>query len=174
MMDDKADIKRLQALSRLFSYPEQWPERQDLDCICPGGGRQRPDWPWPNDLTALQAAYVRLFVNALPEIPCPPYGSFYLEGTLMGESTVRLNQLYNEYGFQTSELADHIAVELEFFALLTTLTSHVEVRPDYAFLRDHLNRWTAPFFDRVQENDDTGFYAGVARFAGDFLKFYPM
>ena len=111
---------------------------------------------------------VRLFVNALPEIACPPYGSFYLEGTLMGKSTVRLNQLYNEYGFQTSELADHIAVELEFFALLTTLTSHAQVQPDYEFLRDHLRRWTAPFFDRVQKNDDTGFYAAAAMFAGAF------
>ena len=167
MMDDTHDFKRLQALSRIFSYPEQWPAQHDLDCICPAG-RQRPGLLSQNDLTALQAAYVRLFVNALPEIACPPYGSFYLEGTLMGESTVRLNQLYNEYGFQTNELADHIAVELEFFALLTTLTSHAQVQPDYEFLRDHLRRWTAPFFDRVQKNDDTGFYAAAAMFAGAF------
>jgi len=113
----------------------------------------------------LKAAYVYLFVKALPEIPCPPYRSFYLEGTLMGESTVRLNKLYNEYGFQTDELADHIAVELEFLAFLTTLLSHNQIQEDYDFLLNHLRRWTSWFFEQMKKCDQTGFYKELSRYA---------
>jgi TorA maturation chaperone TorD len=115
-------VGKLQALSRLFSYPEQWPEADDLEHI----GLQ-PDGRWDkgqgqDDLRVLQGEYVRLFINALPEVPCPPYGSFYLEGALMGESTVQVRNLYLSYGFQTDEMADHVAVELEFLALLASLS----------------------------------------------------
>jgi TorA maturation chaperone TorD len=167
-MGGSIDVQRLQALSRLFSYPEQWPEARDLDPVSPEGERRR-DFYEKKDLQALQAAYVRLFVNALPEIPCPPYGSFYLEGTLMGASTVRLNKLYNEYGFETDELADHIAVELEFLALLTTLSSHSQVHEDYEFLLNHLRQWTPVFFEQVEKNDQTGFYRDVSRYAKNII-----
>ena len=115
----------------------------------------------------LQNQYVRLFINALPEVPCPPYGSFYLEGTLMGESTLRLTNLYRNYGFETDEVADHIAVELEFLAILLHLSikDDESTRVDRRFLWDHLKAWTPRFFDRVEDHDEMGFYAGVSRYA---------
>ncbi len=155
----------LKALSRCFSYPEQWPESGDMKRLGLqahgrwNGGRGK------NALQTLQGEYVRLFINALPEVPCPPYGSFYLEGALMGESTVRVRNLYQSYGFQTDEMADHIAVELEFLALLANL-SGIEAAPgDYDFLLHHLLSWTPEFFNRVEENDGVGFYRDLSRCA---------
>lgn len=155
------DVERLQALSRLFSYPERWPEARDLRLIV-AEINPHADFYLKEDLPALQAAYVSLFVNALPEIPCPPYGSFYLEGTLMGPSTVKVLKLYREYGFETDELADHVAVELEFLALLAILASHRHVRSDYRFLLNHLRQWLPAFADLVGKADLTGFYRTVA------------
>ena len=155
----------LKSLSRCYSYPEQWPEIGDLTQLGLqshgrwNGGRAK------DGLQSLQGEYVRLFINALPEVPCPPYGSFYLEGALMGESTVRVRNLYLSYGFQTDEMADHIAVELEFLALLATLSESGDALGDYDFLLDHLRSWTPEFFDRVEENDEIGFYKDVSRYA---------
>ena len=168
-MTGPMDVTSLQALSRLFGYPERWPEARDLEIISPQAGRRWRLFFETGDLASLQAAYVSLFINARPETPCPPYGSFYLEGTLMGTSTVRLNKLYHEYGFQTDELADHIAVELEFLALLTTLISHKQVLDDYNFLLDHLRQWTPAFFDQVEKNDETGVYRDVSRYAKNII-----
>jgi TorA maturation chaperone TorD len=121
--------------------------------------------PGKNGLQILQNNYVNLFINALPEIPCPPYGSFYLEGILMGQSTVQVKNLYHEYGFQTDEMADHIAVELEFLAMLSTLLAHDSIQQDYDFLLNHLRQWTPEFFKQVEVSDDIGFYKKVSRYA---------
>jgi len=148
-------------LSRLFSYPESPPSREDLARLKTTWGDEHD----PEALRALQAEYVRLFINALPEVPCPPYGSFYLEGTLMGESTVRLQKLYARHGWQTDEPADHLAVELEFLALLAALPQDEARRQDYHFLLDHLKLWLPDFLARVEENDRSGFYRGAAGYA---------
>ncbi len=163
----------LQALSRLFSFPEQWPDGATLDRRSHASENQKiaeiADIAG-TDLLALQNAYVSLFINALPEVPCPPYGSYYIEGVLMGETTVRLGKMYREYGFQITEMADHIAVELEFLALLTVLLKQNDpVQEDHQFLLAHLRQWTPKFFSRVEQNDQTGFYSGVARNAGRIL-----
>jgi TorA maturation chaperone TorD len=173
-MTGAIDAARLQALSRLFSYPERWPHARDLEKIAPHLRAQRDDGsPAQHDLHDLQAVYIRLFVNALPEVPCPPYGSYYLEGTLMGPSTVRLNKLYNEYGFESKELADHIAVELEFLALLATLSSNPQVSKDSDFMLDHLRQWTPLFFEKLMKHDESGFYSAICGHARDFFQVFP-
>ena len=165
MSGGKINVGELKSLSRFFSYPEQWPEVGDLKQL---GLQTHGRWNGgrgENGLQTLQGEYVRLFINALPEVPCPPYGSFYLEGALMGQPTVQVRDLYLSYGFQTDEMADHIAVELEFLALLATLSESEAVPGDYDFLLDHLRSWTPEFFDRVDENDGIGFYKDVSRYA---------
>lgn len=161
----KIDVKDLQALSRLFSYPEKRPVNGDLSKLLLITGEKWEVAPGENGLQVLQNNYVNLFINALPEIPCPPYGSFYLEGVLMGQSTVRVKNLYHEYGFQTEEVPDHIAVELEFLAILSTLPAHDSVQEDYDFLLNHLRQWTPEFFKQVELSDDMGFYKDVSRYA---------
>lgn len=152
-------------LSRLFTYPDNPPTREDLAKLETTWGAEGD----PEALRALQAEYVRLFINALPEVPCPPYGSFYLEGALMGESTVRLRKLYAGYGWQTDEMADHIAVELEFLALLASLGQDDSCKEDQQFVWDHLNLWAPAFLDRVEKNDRSGFYRAVSRQAKKLL-----
>ncbi len=152
-----SDLSReLQILSRLFTYPEKPPGPEDLDWL--EGGDFVSE-----DLTELQAEYVRLFINALPEVPCPPYGSFYLEGTLMGQSTVDMNKLYLSHGFEPVEMADHVAVELEFLAYLARLSVEDSGRDDFELLFDHVRGWAAEFLDRLDEHSRLGFYKAVSK-----------
>jgi TorA maturation chaperone TorD len=157
-------VGELELLSRLFAYPDELPAADDLAKIGTkwGAGDNRA-------FKALQAEYVRLFINALPEDPCPPYGSFYLEGALMGESTVKLRDLYASYGCHTDEMADHIAVELEFLALLAAMGDEGAVQDDYQFVWDHLHLWAPAFLARVEENDRSGFYQDASRYAKKLL-----
>ena len=67
--------------------------------------------------------YTRLFLGPT-QIIAQPYGSVWLdaEKTLMGSSTIAVQELYKEGGFEIDEsfreLPDHIAAELEFLYLL--------------------------------------------------------
>lgn len=159
----------LQFLSRLFAYPDEAPTAEDLARIGSEWGEDRSNGAFQ----ALQAEYVRLFINALPEVTCPPYGSVYLEGALMGESTVRLRNLYARYGWQTDEMADHIAIELEFLALLADLGDEDAIREDYQLLWDHLLIWMPAFLQRVEANDRSGFYRAASRYAQKVLGAAP-
>ena len=166
---ERIDGNDLRLLSKLFSYPERFPEPGEMERT--GGTWSDSTGTGPNDsLTSLQNEYVRLFINALPEAPCPPYGSLYLEGSLMGASTLRLRNLYATHGFITDEMADHIAVELEFLALLSTLSQNSRAEEDFEFILDHLGKWTPKFFSRVETNDTTGFYRDLSKFACKILK----
>ncbi len=74
----------LQFISFLFSYPAvqaevpSVPEIPGTDVNTLLGERKAIDH------IRLETEYVRLFINALPEVPCAPYGSVYLEGSVMG------------------------------------------------------------------------------------------
>jgi TorA maturation chaperone TorD len=160
-----ADTETFMALSRLFSYPDHLPDDRDVARVFV---RQEGTGPARTSLTTLQNRYVSLFINHLPEVPCIPYGSWYLEGILMGPSTVQLSNLYREYGFHTQEPADHIAVELEFLAILSTLIHQTPkardtIQPDLDFVMGHLNAWTPDFLARVASWDADGFYGALAR-----------
>jgi len=154
----------LMSLSRLFSYPEEPPRPEDLSRV----GWEEGLWEGRN-LSLLQAEYVRLFINALPELSCPPYGSFYLEGLLMGASTVMMRNLYLDHGFACDELADHIAVEFEFLAFLTRITTTDDGSDDYQLVLDHLRDWLPPFFERVKKNDRSGLYRVAADYARELI-----
>lgn len=132
-------------LAGAFVYPEERPA----------------DGP---ELGALQTEYVRLFVNSMPTVPCPPYASFYLEGALMGRAKVEVEWLYGGYGFEPSLPGDHIAVELEFAALLESMAAdNSAAAQDLVRLLDHLRRWAPEFLDRVEAHDRTGWFAAAAR-----------
>jgi TorA maturation chaperone TorD len=163
-----AEPETLMALSRLFTYPEQLPDGRDLARIFTQAG-PIPACP---SLTGLQNRYVSLFINHLPEVPCIPCGSWYLEGTLMGPSTTTLSALYREYGFEAREIPDHIAVELEFLAIMSTMvrsssdsedSADPRLIDDLAFVTGHLAAWTPDFFDRVVSWDQEGLYGALAR-----------
>lgn len=157
----------LQTISLLFSYPDRKWTSTPIPQGLAEDARKLIAEMRALDPVALENEYIRLFVNSMPEVPCAPYGSVYLEGTIMGESTLKVADIYRQYGLETEEMADHIAVEAEFLAWLSgRLDEAEENRRHVAFLLGHLQQWTTEFFARVERHDRLGCYrrgAGMAR-----------
>ncbi len=160
----------LWSVSRLFSYPDG---REAPVCLPEEAGTEARALIAEMqgiDPVRLENEYIRLFVNAMPEVPCAPYGSVYLEGTVMGESTVKVGDVYRKYGMAHEELADHIAVESEFLAWLYGKAGEApEAEKDFAYLLGHLRQWTGSFFDQVIRHDRLGCYRRGAELARRLL-----
>lgn len=131
----------------------------------------------------LLVEYSALFLGPF-KVLAVPYGSVYLEPEnrlMMGESTVRVGDLYKFAGLAQEEIGppDHIALELEFMAFLSRRLANPEqaasedkaeegVPPlDSAglraeFLRVLLAPWVAPFCAAVREHAELDFYRAVA------------
>ncbi len=128
----------------------------------------------------LRVDYTRLFINAYPKVPAPPYGSVYLDGGhVWGQSTTAALKMYQAYGLDSmascQEPPDHIGAELEFMAYLTGAAldeagPHQLVNGQKMFFQQHLGRWFGVFFNRVQQHDAEGFYGSVAAAARPFLE----
>lgn len=126
-------------------------------------------------LEDLQLDYSRLFLGPF-EILARPYGSIYLDGEkiVMGDSTVRAQELYREGSFDIAEdfceVPDHVAVELEFLYLITfNMAQNPEGEEKKRllllkrmFLSEHLGAWMSPFADAVRKGAGTEFYRQLA------------
>ena len=129
--------------------------------------------------------YSRLFLGP-NHIIAKPYGSIWLEGenTVMGQSTMAVQELYREGGFDMSEefreVPDHIAVELEFLYLLIYRENeaHRDGKPDALeakaalrrrFLDEHLGRWVGPFTAAVKAGAQSNFYRQLAELTHRFV-----
>ena len=160
----------LQLISTLFSYPGgpvDMPTPPELQ-----GDNETALLTERNgiDPIILENEYVRLFVNAMPELPCAPYGSIYLEGTLLGGSTQKVAAIYRKYGVESTEPADHIAVESEFLAWLHgRAADDIDARKDFEYLLGHLRQWSEPFFKAVEEHDRLGYFRRSAESARKIL-----
>lgn len=136
-------------------------------------------------LATLRLEYTRLFVGPYTLI-VPPYESIYREPTrtVMGTSTLDVMRRYEEAGFLLSpsfkELPDHVAVELEFLALLSGEEAEAWERGDLAkafrllrleeaFLRDHLGEWIRGFSDRLVSSTESPFYQAMAELARAYV-----
>jgi TorA maturation chaperone TorD len=169
-MPAQAPHPGLQMISLLFSYPDgQWfltPQPAGAGA----GAAALLEGMRGIEPVRLENEYVRLFINAMPELPCAPYGSVYLEGSVMGESTLKIADIYRKYGMATVEPADHIAVECEFLAWLHgQAAGDAGVRSDFEALLTHLRQWTGPFFDQVEQHDRLGCYRRSAAAARTIL-----
>ena len=125
-----------------------------------------------NLVDTLQVEYTRLFINAIPHIIAPPYGSFYLDGdhTLQGKSTRRARDFYRQYGYDiadTSEPADHIRFELEFLA---ALTRDNELEAEEQFLKTIFRPWFTSFYKRVLDDKGHPFYQVSLKLIDMFTK----
>ena len=68
-----------------------------------------------------EAERIRLFVNAPGGIPLPPYGSWWIDGELMGASSIALTKFYRQEGLRTASRGgppDYLPAELEFLHFL--------------------------------------------------------
>lgn len=133
----------------------------------------------------LRIEYTRLFVNAYPRIPAPPYSSVYLDQDrqVWGPSTAQAGCFYEEAALSPSEsfadIPDHIAAELEFLSYLIAKqhqaqsegvtagreTATIEER----FLVNHFLKWAPEFLNQVVASTRTVFYDGIARLALRFV-----
>jgi len=134
---------------------------------------------------ALLLDYTRLFLGP-NQIIAKPYGSVWLEGenTVMGESTMAVQKLYEEGGFdmreEFHEVPDHIAVELEFLYLLifreneAQRNGELEVRRGKTVLRkrfldEHLGCWIGSFTSAVMAGAQSSYYRGLAELTVGFV-----
>lgn len=137
------------------------------------------------DLQTLLVDYTRLFLGPVAPL-ARPHGSFWLSGetTLMQESTVEVQQLYQEGGFdlddELREVPDHIAVELEFLYLLifkqneAAQSGQDEVFAAWAHLQDmflqrHLGAWVGRFAAATRQGAETAFYRDLAELTERFV-----
>lgn len=118
----------------------------------------------PDDVASeLRLEYGRLFLGP-GTLLCPPYGSMYLDGAVMGPSTLDVVRRYRGEGLKADaswrEPPDHIAVELGFMARLSAAYCQATdagedvgasrlLRIQAEFLRDHLGRWGPLFSERL-------------------------
>lgn len=138
------------------------------------------------DFDDLRRDYARLFVGPYRTF-APPYGSVYLEDNrqIMGLSTLDVMERYRRNGLTLAEdfhdVADHVAVELEFLWFLgcrqvSAVESHDLEAATQAckerenFLREHLGAWISEFASQVEENSGTEFYRNLARCSRTFLE----
>jgi DMSO reductase family type II enzyme chaperone len=137
-------------------------------------------------LQALQEEHTRLFVNAFPRVPAPPYSSVYLDQKahpeVWGDSTVRAVRFYEAAGLYPAadfnDIPDHIAAELEFVSYLISAQQNIAGNNasqnladiEKTFLADHLFLWAPVFFSRVMDCNETTFYKAISTMAHRFIE----
>lgn len=122
-------------------------------------------------IDTLQVEYTRLFINGIPHLIAPPYGSFYLDGdrNLQGKSTERTRDFYRQFGYDitdTTEPADHIRIELEF---LSALVRDNQLDAEENFLHTILRPWYKSFSTKVTEADAHPFYTTSLQIINFFI-----
>jgi TorA maturation chaperone TorD len=130
--------------------------------------------------------YTRLFLGP-NHIIAKPYGSVWIEGenALMQESTMAIEELYAEGGFELDEnfreLPDHIAAELEFLYLLIYRENEARRNDDTEaltaiaglrkrLLEAHLGCWIGPFTAAISAGAQSEFYRALAALTGRFVQ----
>ncbi|MCZ7362058.1 MAG: molecular chaperone TorD family protein [Candidatus Methanoperedens sp.] len=118
----------------------------------------------------LAVEYTRLFINATPKVPCPPYESMYRENVIMGDSTMDVMDSFSRAGLKVTEnfrdLPDHVAVELEF---LYYLRNYGYTEEHVSFMKEHFSKWVPKFCEEVEKNDRIGFYRQAAKVLREFI-----
>lgn len=158
-MAQKISSEKLLAVSRLFNYPDEIPNTKYLT-------RLNMENIEVGDLKTLRKEYRRLFKAAPPDLPCPPYGSDYLDEKDAEKYNAQLKELYADYGVEPEERPDHFAVELEFLSLLQAIASDGPEPDDYDTLLAHVQLWMPAFMESVEKSSELEFYrklAGKAR-----------
>lgn len=158
-----------------FAFFADW--RRVLARVRDVGGAPRLD---------LEEQYVALFgVNKTGTL-CPPYESAFLSpiGQPDALQLARIEAAYSEIGLLPSpelgELPDHVAIELEFMAMLCGQEAAAWEDDDVAgamkamrrakrFLDGHLSVWLPGFARQLALADKDGFYRTVSQGAAAFV-----
>ena len=190
----RADLCRFLAACYYQPGPE-FAEEKMFDSMLAAASRVAPDFAArasrmgeafaAEDPESLLVDYTRLFLGPVGTL-AKPYGSAWLGGqqALMQDSTVAVQQLYEEGGFEISEdfreLPDHVAAELEFLYLLIFREAEAQRDRDLAssnamtalrqrFLAEHLGAWIGPFTQAAERGAQTAFYRELAELTRLFV-----
>ena len=156
-----AQIYRFLALS--MDYPDKvWLTREHWDAIAATWREIYPDqaavefpvFPaTPQLLEDLQVEYTRMFINSIPHVIAPMYGSVYLDadGMLYGSSAEKVKAFYHQADFVlkgAGDIPDSLGNQLKFLALLMDEAKEEEAE---RFLRQCFRPWFKIFFKRVSK-----------------------
>ena len=134
------------------------------------------------ELETLEVEFTRLFVNAYPKTPLPPYEAVQRgEGGLWGESTLDVVRSYAEAGLKYTRAhgvaPDHLSAEMEFAAfLLTSADASVGSEERTRFIAQyehhftaHLGPWVGEFCQKVERQTRVDFYRAFGRFGAALM-----
>ncbi len=158
-----------------FAFFADW--RRVLAHVRDLGGAPRLD---------LEEQHVALFGAGKTGTLCPPYESAFLSPTGQPDPLLmaRIEAAYSAIGLAPSpdlgELPDHVAIELEFMALLCGQEVAAWEDDDVAgavkamrrakrFLDGHLSIWLPAFARRLATADKVGFYRTISEGAAAFV-----
>lgn len=114
-------------------------------------------------LEQLQIEYTRLFINGVPHVVAPPYGSVYQDKSLQGPHAEKTRNFYQEHGFDVvdvTEPPDHIVNQLEFMALLSSKGEEAAMNE---FLQRIFLPWFPKFEARVRQEAKHPFYSVITQ-----------
>ncbi len=144
---------------------------------------------WDNTLTELAVDYVRVFIGNTNELDGAafPFESAYTseKRLLMQEARDEVLAIYRSYGLDKDahwrEGEDHVALELEFLAVLcrrcaealhqgSEETASNLLVTQRNFLTDHIASWTPMLTADMRHFAKTDFYLGLAYMTDGFLE----
>ena len=116
-------------------------------------------------LEALQVEHTRLFINSIPHVLAPPYGSHYLDsgGSLYGATAEKTRNFYRRQGFDlvvAGGIPDSLTLELQFLSFMHEQGHAAE---EQEFLRTLFRPWFVKFQACVQKDAHSPFYKVVVR-----------
>lgn len=111
-----------------------------------------------------EGAYIALFTNNYPHLPCPPYGSLFtaIDSEKRLEEMLAIKEFYQKHGVDMADsfddLPDHLCVELEFMQLLCFREREAADGGDLELVAgvraaegEFLDRYLLPFATRLAE-----------------------
>jgi|GEM_PF-2255353 len=122
----------------------------------------------------IESEYVRLFVADTGGARVKPFGSYYLDGEVMGDSVKEVTSLYSKSGMVKTEdyqgQPDHISVELEFLFKLTQSSFEEKYEIHANFYDQLLRPWLGEFKSKVVKEANQGFYSLMAKWVYESLE----
>lgn len=112
----------------------------------------------------VEGAYIALFTNNYPHLPCPPYGSLFtaIDSEKRLEEMLAIKEFYQNHGVAIADsfddLPDHLCVELEFMQVLCFREREAADAKDHELLTgvrkaesEFLDKFLLPFATRLAD-----------------------
>jgi putative dimethyl sulfoxide reductase chaperone len=114
----------------------------------------------------LNIEFAKLFLGPF-HLRAAPYGSVYLDdqSQINGPSTLLVQKAYQNHSLQVdmADAPDHIAIELEFIALLLQDGQNFERGSELeSFFNSLFKPWIAPFCEKITKGTDNDYFTCLA------------